>query len=186
MTLIQNFVNSYYPSGVLFRISIEQHERCKKLTAIESDSIETKCRRNDSAIICLLTAHAAMESALHSELVMSGLPGIDWPSGVHVAIKNLATARNRPRVEDLSPNLIQRFEIIAAYRNFFQHGDESSRERLKAKVPNISWDTFDSSLTDEVIKVADEFFQYLTINTGAQLIGPSNLLWINPAVVGAI
>lgn len=170
----------YCPSGVLFRFAIAQRDRAISKSQLINPSIEDSCRLHDAVLATIILGHAAMESHLSWLTVIHGQIKRSWPSEALESINDIARFLQRPTAINFPPNLVSRFQVISAWRNFLQHRDASSLENLQQLLPDVEYEGLNVELAIEVIEVADIFFAFITQITGTQLVGPSSVLWVNP------
>ncbi len=170
----------YCPSGVLFRFAIAQRDRSISKSQLINPSIEDNCRLHDAVLATIISGHAAMESHISWLTVTHNQVKRKWPTEVLESINEIAIHKQRVPADDYPLNLLARFQVISAWRNFLQHRDASSLENLQRIVPNPGYESLNVELAIEVIAVADIFFRFVAEITGTQLIGPSDVLWVNP------
>ena len=170
----------YCPSGVLFRFAIAQRDRAISKSKLVNPSIEDKCRMHDAVLATIILGHAAMESHISWLTVTHNQGKRKWPTEVLESVNQIAILKQRPPAVDYPVNLLPRFQVISAWRNFLQHRDASSLESLQRIVPNPEYESLNVELAIEVIAVVDIFFRFVVETTGTQFIGPSDVLWVNP------
>ena len=137
----------YNPPPVLFRQAMAMADNATMIT--------------DSCIVVIVLGHAAVESAWHHAKAQAGIAGRGWPSDFDKDLAAVASAGDRPPPSPVDPALWSRFELVQARRKFLQHGDHSSRERLRG----AGGDPHPDSLTAEFVAEAVDVCRDLLTRT---------------------
>jgi hypothetical protein len=131
----------------------------------------------DACIVAIVLGHAAVETAWFHAQSEAGLAALDWPRDFVKGLDQAAKALGRGPLPPLPVGLQQRFERVAAWRNYLVHGDARSTAALGAGEDAPDPSDLTAGLAAEAVAVSREALHYIAHATGQDL-GMTN--WIDP------
>jgi hypothetical protein len=167
-------------SGILFRMAVQSAKRSEiKGTGEHRYLVEARLREADEFIVTVMMVHAAIEAAWHWEFMINNLNSSPWPAGFFSGegTKALCAVKSRDFV-NVPENVKDAVRELSAWRNFLQHGDRRSRDKLIEFIGTGDFHRYmNYHLAVHMLNLGNTFFAYLSQSTGSQMVGPWTLLW---------
>lgn len=167
-------------SGILLRMGLQSAKRSElKGTGEHPYPNEARLREADEFIVTVMMVHAAIEAAWHWEFMINNLDASPWPATFFSGegIKALCLKKSRD-VSSVPDDVKAAVRELSAWRNFLQHGDKKSRDKLIEFIGTGDFHPYmNYRHARHMLNLGDRFFAFLTLSTGSQNVGPSSLLW---------
>jgi hypothetical protein len=169
---------TYNPAPVLYRRAMVVSQQAAEIAAgTRPVTVNPVARIGDACIVAITLSHAAVETAWFHAQADVGLDPLEWPRKFEKGLAEVAATTGRQDFPALPPTLRERFERIAAWRNYLVHGDPSSTQRLRALGEKTDPSELTPELAAEAVAVAREALSYIGLATGQDL-GTTN--WRDP------
>jgi hypothetical protein len=167
-------------SGILFRMAVQSAKRSEmKGLGRHTYPDESRYREADEFIVTVMMTHAAIEAAWHWEFMINYLEKMRWPVDFFNGNGYRALCEKRQRAV-MAPggDVKKAVAELSAWRNFLQHGDLKSRDKLTEYIGTEDFHPLMNHMqARHMLSLGDIYFGDFSKVTGAQLIGPSISLW---------
>jgi len=169
---------TYNPAPVLFRQAMAMSHKANDIaTGTRVVTTNPAARIADACIVAIVLGHAAVESAWYHAKAQADLASRGWPTEFDRGLAAVASCIGQPAPPGVDPALWRRFELIQAWRNFLQHGDRSSRERLRKAGGDPDPGNLTAAFAAEAVDVSRGLLKHIGSVTGQDLGSTS---WIDP------
>jgi hypothetical protein len=169
----------FNPTPVLFRRALAAATRARRTARGEETWMANpRVRESDDCVIAILLSYAALETVWHWEQIQAEAPVHKWPSEFYGGLCAVAAKRGSPRPDPPDPDLWDRAQDLADWRNFPQHGDARTRARLELRLGPVGRDVLNADLAESSIRATKNLGAYVALATGTQRQLDTN--WADP------